>query len=373
MAGERGNSFLRRLDWYAGIPLAAVTAASRTALRPRRCAASDARRVGVICLGAIGDLLLLSGLLRGLRRQLPGASLELVVSSGNAGAAPLIGEADSVAAFDVRRVTTMLRHVRGRRYDLLIDSTQWARLAAIVSNLSGARLTVGFSTPGQWRGLGYDHVAVHSAQRHEKENFLALGRALWPEFSAEPGLRLPEAAPALAGEMADGRRHAFLHMWSAGYKSSLKEWPGANWARLVRELTARGFSVWLTGGAGDMERNAAFLRGELAGEAHVHSLAGRTTVPELAWLLARADAVVSVNTGIMHLAALAGAPTVDLHIATDPRRWGGVGPRCVSLVPASGYCGYLNLGFEDPPAGEAPPAHLPVEEVLAALASLNAL
>ena len=105
--------------------------------------------------------------------------------------------------------------------------------------------------------------------------------------------------------MADGRRHAFLHMWPAGYKSHLKEWPPEYWACLARELAGRGFSVWLTGSGSDAARNAAFVREQLSGAAHIHSLAGRASLPDLAWLLARADAVISVNTGIMHLAALA--------------------------------------------------------------------
>lgn len=374
MAVERGNRLRRWLDRYAGIPLAAVAAAARAATRPRRCGTPfPARRVGVICLGAIGDLLLLSGLLKGLRRELPQASLELVVSSGNAGAVPLIGEADAVAVFDVCRVAAMVRHVRARRYDLLIDSTQWARIGAIISSLSAAGFTVGFSTAGQWRSLGYDRVAAHSARRHETENFLALGRALWPGLSGAPTLRLPAGTPPLAAEMADGRRHAFFHMWPSGYKSYLKEWPAGHWACLARELAGRGFSVWLTGNREDAARNAAFVREQLSGTAHVHSLAGRVDLPDLAWLLARADAVVSVNTGVMHLAALAGAPTVGLHGATDPRRWGPVGPRCVSLLPRKGQCAYLNLGFEYPSDAEPALAHLPVEDVLAALESLGVL
>lgn len=374
MAAERGNRLHRWLDRYAGIPLAALAAAARAAAPRHRCGEpASARRVGVICLGAIGDLLLLSGLVRGLRHELPRASLELVVSSGNAGAVPLIGEADAVAAFDVCHVPAMVRHVRARRYDLLFDSTQWARLGAIVSNLSGAGVTVGFSTAGQWRSLGYDRVVEHSARRHETENFLALGRALWPGLSGAPALRLPAGTPPLAAHMADGRRHAFLHMWPAGYKSHLKEWPAGHWARLIRELTGRGFSVWLTGSEADAVRNAAFVRERLSGAAHVHSLAGRVGLPDLAWLLARAEAVVSVNTGVMHLAALAGAPTVGLHGATNPRRWGPVGPRCVSLLPRKGQCAYLNLGFEYPADAEPALEHLPVEDVLAALESLGAL
>ncbi len=374
MASERGNRLHRWLDRYAGIPLAAMAAAARAAERPRRCGEpSAARRVGIICLGAIGDLLLLSGLLRGLRHELPRASLELVVSSGNAGAVPLLGEADAVAAFDVRHAAAMVRHVRARRYDLLFDSTQWARLGAIVSSLSGAGLTVGFSTAGQWRSLGYDRVVTHSARQHETENFLALGRALWPGRAGAPALRRPAGTPPLAAGMADGRRHAFLHMWPAGYKSHLKEWPPEYWACLARELAGRGFSVWLTGSGSDAARNAAFVREQLSGAAHIHSLAGRASLPDLAWLLARADAVISVNTGIMHLAALAGAPTVGLHGATDPRRWGPVGPRCVSLLPRTGQCAYLNLGFEDPSGAEPALAHLPVEDVLAALGGLGVL
>lgn len=101
--------------------------------------------------------------------------------------------------------------------------------------------------------------------------------------------------------------------------------------------------------------------------------ARRTNLPELAWLLARADAVVSVNTGIMHLAALTGAPTVGLHGATDPRRWGPVGARCVSLLPDTGQYAYLNLDFEYPLDAEPALVHLPVEKVLAALNSLHAL
>ena len=110
----------------------------------------------------------------------------------------------------------------------------------------------------------------------------------------------------------------------------------------------------------------------MPGAAHVHSLAGRTSLPGLAWLLSRADAVVSVNTGIMHLAALAGAPTVGLHGATNPRRWGPVGPRCVSLLPRAGRCAYLDLGFEYPADAEPALQHLPVEDVLAALHTLDA-
>lgn len=403
MAAERGNRFNRWLDRYAGIPLSACAAcvrrvtracrrcppgAGRTGLPPRHVGdAGEVRHVGLICLGAIGDLLLLSALVNGVRARLPRATLELVVSYSNAGAAPLLHGVDRVSAFDVREVLDILRHVRSQRYDLLLDSSQWARLGSIVTSLSGAGLTVGFATAGQYRGLGYDIAVSHRADRHEVENFLALGRAVFPGLEGEPRLHLPEDLSACApkgGKPGDdgwrqeleneaGRPRAFLHMWPSGVQRQLKEWPAGNWATLARELARRGYSIWFTGSAPDAGRNTDFLRAHMAGEAHVHSLAGRVTLSELACLLRDAAAVVSVNTGIMHLAALVGAPTVGLHGATNPRRWGPVGPRAESLLPRAGQCAYLNLGFEYPRGAAPSLVHLPVEDVLAALDRVRAL
>ena len=66
--GERGNRLNRLLDRYAGIPLAACSAVARLGKKSVPDAAPQ--RVGFICLGAIGDLLLLSALISALRERL---------------------------------------------------------------------------------------------------------------------------------------------------------------------------------------------------------------------------------------------------------------------------------------------------------------
>lgn len=100
-------------------------------------------------------------------------------------------------------------------------------------------------------------------------------------------------------------------------------------------------------------------------------MAGRVTLVELAAMFERAAAVVSVNTGVMHLASLAGAPTAGLHGATNPLRWGPVGEKAVSILPRSGRMAYLNLGFEYPPHVENAMANLVVEDVIEALNRLG--
>jgi ADP-heptose:LPS heptosyltransferase len=95
------------------------------------------------------------------------------------------------------------------------------------------------------------------------------------------------------------------------------------------------------------------------------SIAGTPPADTLVWLV-HAAGVVSVNTGIMHVAAAAGAPTVALNGPTSGRRWGPVGPhvRCVAspMVPN----GYLDLGFERDDRYRDCMAAITVDAVLAA-------
>lgn len=376
--GERGNSFNRWLDRFAGIPLAACSSVLR--LGRRAAPVAEPQRVGFICLGAIGDLLLLSALITALRERLPHAEFVLLTSRANAATVRLIPGIDRSAAFAVTDVSSMILWLREQRLDVLFDSTQWARLGAVLCNFSKSRATVGFETEGQHRAFGYSCKVEHRNDRHEVENFLELGRAVYPGLLGSPSLLLPQSPPDdLPGELS-GRleptgdvgdalpQRVFLHMWPAGAHSWLKEWPADNWDALARLLSSKGFEVYLTGSPADAPRNAAFL--------HAHpqcpavSLAGRTSLMGLAWLFSRASAVVSVNTGTMHLASIAGAPTVGLHGPTNPLRWGPVGRHVRALLPHKGPYAYLNLGFEYPRPHTPCLDSLPVEDVVDALHSL---
>ena len=377
--GERGNRLNRLLDRYAGIPLAACSSVARLG----KGSAPDAQpqRVGFICLGAIGDLLLLSALITALRERLPSAHIALMTSRANASTASLIPGIDQTASFAVTDVASMAAWLREQRLDVLFDSTQWARLGAVLCNVSNARTTVGFDTEGQHRAFGYTCKVPHRNDRHEVENFMELGRALYPNLMGAPHLLLPQTPPddlpaelcgrlepsGDVGNAQPGR--VFLHMWPSGANAWLKEWPADHWDRLARDLGNKGFEVYLTGSPADAPRNDAFLRAHP--QCPAVSLAGKASLTGLAWLFSRAAAVVSVNTGTMHLASIAGAPTVGLHGPTNPLRWGPVGPHVRALLPHNGPYAYLNLGFEYPRPHKPCLDSLPVEDVVDALRSLS--
>jgi ADP-heptose:LPS heptosyltransferase len=75
-------------------------------------------------------------------------------------------------------------------------------------------------------------------------------------------------------------------------------------------------------------------------------LAGRLSLAQVVDLVAGSACVVSVNTGIMHMAAAAGAPTVGLNGPTSAVRWGPIGDLTASVNSSLAGCGYLNLGSE---------------------------
>lgn len=364
---ERGNLFLRFLDFWAGIPLVLLTVPLRKLVR--RQIPQNPTRICILCQAAIGDLLLLSGLLHSLQNKFPAAKLDLILSPANADAASLLEPWHQVHVFSIKRPDKIISMLRKQKYDLLIDSSQWARLGAIISNCSGASCTVGFESPGQYRHYGFDLPVRHQNMIHEKDNFIALGKVLWPDLQGDCALRLKKMESGF-GSMVSNPLICF-HMWPSGIKRHLKEWPEASWKELANKFLDAGYTILLTGGAADKFRTEKFISLNFSAEERIKSIAGITTLEETASLIKRSEALISVNTGIMHLGALLGVPTVGLHGPTNPVRWGPIGKKCKALLPQKGINAYLDLGFEYPAKATNNLRYLPITLVLDALEELG--
>lgn len=386
-AAERGCLWKRWADRWLGIPLVGIGAIwRRLECRFRQKSTPnpgrDPERIGVLCFGAIGDTLLASASVVLLHQEWPQAKIQLITSRANAGAALFIPHITETRAFTITDVWGMIRYVRQCRFDLFMDTGQWARLGALISALSGARRTAGFHTPGQFRHIAFDIKVPHRNDQHEIENFLALGQAFrqaygktsLPKSPLVPALKAPEPVlPRLVADFAGNAPLVACHMWPAGIQANLKEWPPTYWAQLTEKLTSAGIRVLFTGGPGDVARTTAFVDAYIKGTTreNILSVAGMMSLYEEAAFLQKLDALIAVNTGYMHLGALLGVPTIDLHGPTNPRRWGGIGPRVVRLLPEKGHYAYLNLGFEYPPHAENVLRHLPPQAIIDALRSFG--
>jgi ADP-heptose:LPS heptosyltransferase len=335
--GGRGSGGLRLLDRT----LAVALLASIGAVRRKREPTPPLRRIGIMKSTGIGDMILATAVARDVIAAHPDAEVVLFAGADNADLARLVSGA-RVVQLPSAKPWAALPLLRAERLDALVDLGQWSRVEALYAALSGARWTAGFATPGQRRHYAYDATVLHSAEVRELDNYRRLVATLGvdsrslPSFTPSPGGASPPATDP----------YVVFHLWPGGFRSELREWPTASWRELARRLAEEELSIVLTGGPGDAERTTAFVQscGELA--AHLAPVAGRYRLSELIDVLARARCVVSVNTGVMHLAAAAGAPTVALNGPTSALRWGPIGPNVVCVDSDLPGCGYLNLGFE---------------------------
>jgi heptosyltransferase-2 len=120
--------------------------------------------------------------------------------------------------------------------------------------------------------------------------------------AAQEALGLENTAPALA--LCPGAEYG-----------PAKRWPSEYFAALARDYLARDWQVWLMGSEKD-----AVITQAIAEQANgVVDLAGKTRLGQAIDLLAASQAVVSNDSGLMHIAAATGTPVVALYGSSDPQ------------------------------------------------------
>lgn len=336
----RGNRMLRFADRYLGIPIL-----SAAALIPKKeFNAATVKRIGLMKTVAIGDTVLLAGIITDVRQHYPHATIVLITGEDNRVAGQLMLEdGDEQVVISPHRLLKAIRSVREARLDVLVDFGAWPRFDALLSTLSGAAFRVGFKTAGEARHFGYDRTVEHSAAVHEIENFRRLLAPMGFVTTHSP----PRICRPGVLDLSRLPRQPFIvfHPWAGGFMHEVKEWPTEKWVALAQRVHSGGRTVVLTGSPAEAEKSKA-LAAAIREQAAVVDAAGSLSLLELADMLAAADAVVSVNTGVMHLAAEVGARTVSLEGPTSAARWAPVGPRVRSVESTLPGSGYLNLGWE---------------------------
>ena len=155
-----------------------------------------------------------------------------------------------------------------------------------------------------------------------------------------------------------------LHLWASGKLSGMREWPEPNWLAVAERLARPGTLFVVTGGPADLPRMEPFTAKLQQADLRAVAYVSPDGFISLAQILRRARVMVSVNTGVMHLAAVLGTPTVSINGPNADHRWGPWGPRAVGLAAPDGSGGYLHLGFEFDGQPEDIMARISVDQVV---------
>ncbi len=321
----------------------------------------------------IGDFVRVHSVVKLLREQAPDRPVDMISSSLCAPLADYMPGLRQALVVDMPRRRLGVAQQReladklqaGGYGQALVMSRKWK--AALAPWLAGIPVRTGFAGEARFGLLNDMRWGESKLPRMiDQMGALALpaGAAL-PDKWPLPELRVPEAEIAAwraqRGLAAETRPVVTL---SPGAVGAGKAWPVAHYAELARALTKDGASVWVLGGPSETATAGQIAE---AGGARVRDLTSNDLRNAII-ALAATDVSVTNDSGLMHISAAIGTPTVAVFGPTSPWHWKPLNPVAAILEPPGDEASRLRARTE----GNDAVAHhrtddVAVETVLAAV------
>ena len=290
---------------------------------------NSVRRILMMRLDNIGDVIMMGPALRAIRRRLPEAELVLMVSRAGAQAAPLLPWIDDLIVWRVvwqdigqpelrpDRELELIDFLRQWNFDLALAFTSFSQSPhppAFVCRMAGIP-----QFHGQSQEAGFSVIPASPLELNQAERNLYLLESLGlPVEDRRLSVRIPRWSE---GSLAQLLRHAgldlrqdylLLNPWTS---CDSRTYPPERFAQAARMLSKRtGFPVVVSGSRREREKRGRVLA-VLGSEAI--DLIGQTDVCQFAALVARSKVVLTGNTSALHLADATGVPVVVPYSGTE--------------------------------------------------------
>ena len=311
---------------------------------------SKVRKVLLIQLGDIGDVVWTEPTIRAFRETFPSVEVSVLARSGFGDL--LIAHPDVHRLFNVAPVkggilaeiaaqSALVGKLRRERFDIVFDLRAGDR-GAVMAWLTGAPVRVShYYAQGipVWRNALFTHIVnpppLETLVQGAVEQTLRIAR----EF----GIDTADRAPRLRVS-EEVRRRVSVILQEVGLEGatrwvsvnpfsrwSYKEWPHERWVPVLNGLWERHRLAAVLVGSTDERQKSALLASRLSGPAF--NLAGKTTLAELAGVLSLAAFHAGVDSAAPHIAAAVGVPTITLYGPSDWRYWSPPGERHLVVAP----------------------------------------
>jgi heptosyltransferase-1 len=300
----------------------------------------------IVRVSSLGDVVHNMPMVADIHRHFPAAQIDWVVEEGYTSLVGLNPHVRKIIPIALRRwrktlfaaatraeIGAFRRELQAERYDLVFD-TQGLLKTSVVMRMArlapqGRRIGLANATEGS----GYEPISrifhdqsipvglrTHAVTRARLVAAAALGYQLegQPDFALQP----PE--PARWAWMPEQPYVVFFH----GTARAAKQWPQAQWIKLGQALAERGLQILLPWGSAREQEAARQLAAGIPGATVLPALPMMQAVA----LVQQARLVVGLDTGLTHIAAAYGKPTIELYC--DSPRWkteGNWSPAIINL------------------------------------------
>ncbi|GCF07092.1 lipopolysaccharide heptosyltransferase II [Dictyobacter arantiisoli] len=324
-------------------------AASRVPLTPEHF---HPRRILVLRLDLIGDLVLSLPVVRLLKRTYPDAEIDLLALPSSAKVISTDPDVHALIPYDpniwrrpkslfqVRNwlaARSLYRQLHAQQYDLAVSV--FGPWAAILAVLSGAQRRLGYeqesypglmtdTIPGQhWHPGDHIHEVDYCLQLVEAAGATVVPEDRIPALFVHPDVQHEVKLLLDQAGISPHKPLVACHVSSNNGQS--KRWPIPYWAALIDQLLRENVaSVVFTGAPADIPLIEAIIARM---KMQAVNMAGKTSLAQLAALLQRADVLVTGDSGPMHIACAVDTAVIAIHGPTDPALSGPVSPKATIL------------------------------------------
>jgi heptosyltransferase-3 len=309
------------------------------------------KKILVIKLRHIGDVLLTVPVFRALREKFPDAHIAALVNSGTEDVLTGNTLIDDIITFDrgIKKINpaqkyfrelSFIKEIRMKKFDMAIDLTGGDR-PAIISLLSGAKYRFAHSPvySGFWRKSLYTHLAKRDFHKHTVlQNLDVIGEFGITTNNTAVDIFIPEDARRFAKKIFDergiapGNKIVHIHPTSRWlFKCVSNEYM----AEVIKWLIEKGIYVIVTSSPDkiEMEKTKRILslvgdsppmgrNPRVIDDSRIIDLCGKTNIKELAAVSSMSNLFIGVDSAPMHIAAAVGTPVIALFGPTGAYNWG---------------------------------------------------
>ncbi|MBI5212284.1 MAG: putative lipopolysaccharide heptosyltransferase III [Nitrospirae bacterium] len=314
------------------------------------------KKIVVIKLRHIGDVLLAAPVFRALKETFPDAHISALVNSGTEDALrgnPII---DEIISFDrdIKNLPALkryfseidfLRHLRTKGFNMAVDLTGGDR-AAVISIASGAKYRLGWKSKKGFIGkkYAYTHLSEPDGNKHTVlQNMEVISRFGIDTKDLSIDFHIPEEDRVFIGNILKGRNikdgDTVVHVHPTS-RWLFKCWEDEYTAEIITWLLGHGIKVIVTSSPDKKEMEKAKRIMSLVGEGGdspdstvspvnpgqspdgLVDLCGKTTIKQLGAVSGVSDLFFGVDSAPMHIAAAVGIPVIAIFGPSGAFNWG---------------------------------------------------
>lgn len=304
------------------------------------------KRILVIKLIAIGDLVVALPTLRALKRSYPESHLAILVTPRVREVVEGCPYLDEIIYYDVlgedkgiRGLFKIIGQLRKKRFDLVIELDLYYRVTSLISYFSRIKNRVGFDLRGQGRRGLYTLRVRYLIDKHEVEAFLETAKEVGADISDKELAEIwvsdedKEYVTKLLTEAGTSGKDFLVGIHpGTGPSAACRRWSAEKFGKLADWMIKKyGAKVIFTGVSSELElinESIKFMTTKPI------VAAGRTNLKHFAEIARRCRLFIVADTGPLHVVAAMKTQVIGIYGPNTPEKWGPYGKGHITIYKA---------------------------------------